>query len=58
LTGTSSAAILYSASSGNLFYNQNGTLAGLGGDGGNFATLIGRPNLVASDFIVANWFVI
>jgi Ca2+-binding RTX toxin-like protein len=48
----SSAAILYSASTGNLFYNQNGTLPGLGANGSNFATLTGLPNLVASDFIV------
>jgi Ca2+-binding RTX toxin-like protein len=52
LTGTSSAAILYSASTGNLFYNQNGTLAGLGTSGGNFATLTGLPNLISTDFVV------
>jgi Ca2+-binding RTX toxin-like protein len=51
LTGTSSAVILYSSSTGNLFYNQNGTSAGLGTNGGNFATLTGMPNLVASDFV-------
>jgi Ca2+-binding RTX toxin-like protein len=52
LTGTSSAAILYSSSTGNLFYNQNGTLAGLGTSGGNFATLTGLPNLMSYDFLV------
>jgi Ca2+-binding RTX toxin-like protein len=51
LAGTSSAAILYSSSTGNLFYNQNGTLAGLGTSGGNFATLTGLPNLVVNDFV-------
>jgi Ca2+-binding RTX toxin-like protein len=52
LTGTSSAAILYSTSTGNLFYNQNGTSAGLGNSGGNFATLSGLPTLAASDFLI------
>jgi Ca2+-binding RTX toxin-like protein len=52
LSGTSSAAILYSSSTGNLFYNQNGTLAGLGNSGGNFATLSGLPTLAASDFLI------
>jgi hypothetical protein len=51
LAGTSSSAILYSASTGNLFYNQNGALAGLGASGGNFATLTGMPNLVVDDFV-------
>jgi Ca2+-binding RTX toxin-like protein len=52
LAGTSSAAILYSTSTGNLFYNQNGTLAGLGISGGNFAQLANLPNLTASDFLI------
>jgi Ca2+-binding RTX toxin-like protein len=52
LAGTSSAAILYSTSTGNLFYNQNGTLAGLGNSGGNFAQLPNLPNLTASNFII------
>jgi hypothetical protein len=52
LAGTSSAAILYSTSTGNLFYDQNGTLAGLGNRGGNFAMLFGLPTLAAIDFAV------
>jgi Ca2+-binding RTX toxin-like protein len=49
LVGTQSAAIVYSQTSGNLFYNQNGAVAGYG-TGGNFAVLTGLPNLTASDF--------
>jgi Ca2+-binding RTX toxin-like protein len=51
LVGTQSAAIVYSQSSGNLFYNQNGAAAGYG-TGGNFAVLTGLPNLSAGDFII------
>jgi Ca2+-binding RTX toxin-like protein len=46
----SSAAIVYNSASGRLFYNQNGSLQGLG-SGGQFATLLRSP-LTASDFIV------
>jgi serralysin len=55
LTSKSSAAILYSSSTGNLFYNQDGAIAGLGGDGttnGNFANVQGKPFLSGSDFSV------
>jgi Ca2+-binding RTX toxin-like protein len=48
---TSGAFITYNRVNGKLFYNQNGTTAGLG-TGGQFATLTGLPNLTASDFIV------
>ncbi len=50
LIGTSSAAILYNASTGNMFYNSDGTTPGLG-SGGNFATLL-APALTASDFLI------
>jgi Ca2+-binding RTX toxin-like protein len=56
LTSTSTAAILYSLNTGNLYYNQDGATAGLGTNGGNFATVIaenGHPVLAASDFIIA-----
>ncbi|WP_445636438.1 hypothetical protein NSTC745_01339 [Nostoc sp. DSM 114161] len=49
--GLSSAVILYNSSTGGLFYNQNRLLLGLG-NGGQFATLTGAPNLTASDFII------
>jgi Ca2+-binding RTX toxin-like protein len=49
LVGIQGAVIVYSQSSGNLFYNQNGAAAGYG-TGGNFAVLTGIPNLVAGDF--------
>jgi Ca2+-binding RTX toxin-like protein len=52
LNGKSSAAILYSASTRNLFYNENGLLGGLGANGGNFAMVVGLSNLVANDFMV------
>jgi Ca2+-binding RTX toxin-like protein len=53
LTSNSAAAILYSSSTGNLFYNQDGATVGLGGtNGGNFATITGKPVLTASDFSI------
>jgi serralysin len=59
LAGASTKSIVYSSSTGRLFYNQNGSattgLNGLG-DGGQFAELSenasGNPILVASDFII------
>ena len=51
LAPTSSALIVYSAATGNLFYNQNGSMAGFG-TGNQFATLIGAPAInVATDFV-------
>ncbi|WP_375511768.1 hypothetical protein [uncultured Nostoc sp.] len=48
----SSAEIVYSSSSGNLFYNQNNDAAGFG-SGGLFATIVGSPaSLLTSDFFV------
>ncbi|WP_392536135.1 hypothetical protein [Nostoc sp. C117] len=49
--GTSTAKIVYDAVTGQLFYNQNGSVAGFG-SGGLFATLTGAPTLTASDFVV------
>lgn len=49
--GSSSGFITYSLETGNLFYNQNGTEAGLG-DGSKFATLQGIPPLAETDFII------
>ena len=58
LTTTSSAAILYSPSTGNLFYNQNGAIAGLGGGtSDSFANVSGNPLLTASDFSVYEYIV-
>jgi serralysin len=48
---TSEVAIVYNTSNGKLFYNANGSLAGLG-EGAQFATLFGQPALSAQDFIV------
>jgi hypothetical protein len=36
----------------NGFYNANGKAAGLGNEGGVFATVTGLPNLSANDFTV------
>lgn len=47
---TSSARIVYSVATDNLFYNQNGSAAGLG-TGALFATL-SVPSLAATDFII------
>jgi Ca2+-binding RTX toxin-like protein len=51
LVVTSSAFIVYSTSSGSLYYNQNGSAAGLG-NGAEFANLLTLPTLTAADFQV------
>jgi RTX calcium-binding nonapeptide repeat (4 copies) len=48
---TSSARVVYNSSSGELFYNQNGSAAGLG-TGAQFATLLSAPTLSASNFYI------
>lgn len=50
---SSSAEIVYVSSSGNLYYNPNGSDAGFGG-GGQFAKLTGKPDLTESDFLIQN----
>jgi Ca2+-binding RTX toxin-like protein len=65
LSSTSSAAILYSQSSGSLYYNENGSTPGVGSTfqpdlpgtvvakdlfSHNFATLQGNPMLTTNDF--------
>jgi Ca2+-binding RTX toxin-like protein len=52
LVADKSAKIVYSQSSGALSYNANGQAAGLGNEGGIFATLTGLPTLTANDFTV------
>jgi Ca2+-binding RTX toxin-like protein len=47
---TQAAAIVYSLSSGSLYYNQNGVTLGLGTNGGEFTKLTGSPSLTISDF--------
>jgi len=47
----SDGVIVYSQSSGHLFYNTNGTASGMG-EGGHFATLRGTPNLTDANFLV------
>ncbi|GCL40826.1 alkaline phosphatase [Dolichospermum planctonicum] len=49
LAGTSNGLIVYSSSSGSLYYNQNGAAAGFG-TGGEFAILATVPTLTASNF--------
>ena len=49
--GSSGALIVYSSATGDLFYNQDGAVAGLG-SGGQFASLSRIPALTASDFII------
>nr|WP_293108979.1 hypothetical protein [Okeania sp. SIO2F4] len=46
---TSDAIIVYNSSTGDLFYNPNGSAAGFG-DGGRFAILSGNPTLTADNF--------
>lgn len=45
------AFIVYSQGTANLFYNQNGALAGLG-TGAEFAMLTNHPLLEATDFVI------
>ena len=53
LVAASDAFILYSSSTGNLFYNENGANAGLG-NGGQFAILSNAPNLLAENFQIVD----
>ena len=53
LAATSSAFIVYSNSSGSIYYNQNGSVAGLG-SGAEFANLLTTPTLTAADFLLIN----
>ena len=53
LVATSSAFIVYSNSSGSIYYNQNGSAAGLG-SGFEFANLLTVPTLIAADFTLIN----
>jgi Ca2+-binding RTX toxin-like protein len=52
LAAASSEVIVYSQSTGSLFYNPNGVDVGLG-EGGAFAKLDGNPVLAATDFTIA-----
>jgi Ca2+-binding RTX toxin-like protein len=52
LAETNAAAIVYSQATGKLFYNANGAATGFGLTGGNFATLTGKPAILASDIKV------
>ena len=52
LAAVSSAFIIYSADTGNIFYNQNGSDEGLG-QGSQFATLQNIPALKATDFLLS-----
>jgi Ca2+-binding RTX toxin-like protein len=47
----SDALIVYGATSGNLYYNANGAEEGFG-DGAQFATLEGAPELDADNFVI------
>jgi len=51
LVAASNAFIVYSSGTGHLFYNQNGSVAGLG-TGANFAVFTGNPSLTANDFLL------
>ncbi|WP_242053379.1 hypothetical protein [Nostoc parmelioides] len=51
LVATSNELIVYSLGSGRLFYNENGSAAGLG-SGAHFATLSGAPTLSGDDFLI------
>lgn len=47
--GSSDGSIVYNSSNGGLFYNTNGSDPGFG-EGGQFATLAGSPDLTTDNF--------
>ena len=51
LAAKSAADIVYNTATGGLFYNQNGTAAGLG-TGGKFLTLTNKPVLTENQFLI------
>ncbi|WRH68660.1 MAG: hypothetical protein RSE13_11160 [Planktothrix sp. GU0601_MAG3] len=51
LAAISDATIVYNSTTGGLFYNQNGTAAGLG-TGAKFLTLTNKPVLTATQFVI------
>nr|MCM0594427.1 M10 family metallopeptidase C-terminal domain-containing protein [Gloeotrichia echinulata DEX184] len=51
LAATSTAFLVYSVGSGSLYYNQNGSAAGLG-TGAELANLLNLPSLTAADFAI------
>ncbi|WP_162052193.1 CARDB domain-containing protein [Gloeothece verrucosa] len=51
VSSTQSAKIIYNSSTGNLLYNQNGNVSGLG-SGGLLATLTTIPQLDNNDFLI------
>ncbi|WP_052345243.1 S8 family serine peptidase [Planktothrix rubescens] len=51
LAATSAADIVYNTTTGGLFYNQNGTAAGLG-TGAQFLTLTNKPILTENQFLI------
>lgn len=51
LAATSNAFLVYSRSSGSLYYNQNGNAAGLG-TGDEFLNLLNIPTLTTADLII------
>ena len=51
LAATRAADIVYNSTTGGLFYNQNGTAAGLG-TGGKFLTLTNKPVLTENQFLI------
>ncbi|MFK0734369.1 MAG: hypothetical protein ACIWVG_25005, partial [Gloeotrichia echinulata HAB0833] len=54
LAEISTAKIVYSTGTRNLFYNTNGTTPGFG-SGGQFAVFaVGTPTLIASDFVIVD----
>jgi trimeric autotransporter adhesin len=56
LVDSQEAAIIYSQSTGNLFYKPTGCLPGLGVSGGKFATLAGSPTLSANSIQISDTF--
>jgi len=51
--GNNSNEIVYNIQTGNLFYNSNSAIVGLGTNGGQFATIVGSPdNLSNTNFLV------
>jgi Ca2+-binding RTX toxin-like protein len=50
--GAADSLIVYDSSNGRLYYNADSSSAGGFGNGGHFATLVGRPAVAAGDFAI------
>ena len=50
--GSTNKNFIYDNKKGTLYYDANGTKSGFGADGGEFAQLLGAPDIGKSDFVI------